>query len=65
MDVLGLSQVHLVSQSFDGYVALRFSVEYPERVVRLITIGSQPVDQGASQPLPLFSKYSAHISQYC
>lgn len=61
MDALGLKQAHLVNQSFGGCVALRFAADYPERVARLITIGSQPVAQGALQPLPLFSKHAANL----
>jgi len=61
MDALGIKQAHLVNQSFGGCVALRFAADNPERVGRLITIGSQPVDQGALQPLPLFSKHAAHL----
>lgn len=61
MDVLGIKQSHLVNQSFGGCVALRFAADYPERVGRMITIGSQPVDQGVLQPLPLLSKHAANL----
>ncbi len=58
MDALGITRAHLVNQSFGGCVALRLAADHPQRVGRLITIGSQPVDQGALAPLPLFSKHA-------
>jgi 2-hydroxy-6-oxonona-2,4-dienedioate hydrolase len=61
MDVLGIARAHLVNQSFGGGVALRFAAEHPQRVGKLITIGSQPVDQGALAPLPVFSKHAANL----
>ncbi len=61
MDTLGIARAHLVNQSFGGGVALRLAAEYPQRVGRLIAIGSQPVDRGALAPLPLFSKHAANL----
>lgn len=61
MDALGIKQAHLVNQSFGGCVALRFAADYPERVARMITIGSQPLDQGVLHPLPLFSKHAVSL----
>lgn len=61
MDALGIRQAHLVNQSFGGCVAIRFAAEHPERVGRLLLIGSQPVSGGVMQPLPLFSKHAASL----
>ncbi|EXF45032.1 alpha/beta hydrolase fold family protein [Pseudomonas sp. BAY1663] len=61
MDALGIARAHLINQSFGGCVALRLAVDHPQRVGRLVTIGSQPVDQGAMAPLPLFSKHAATL----
>lgn len=61
MDALGIPRAHLVNQSFGGGVALRLAADHPGRVGKLITIGSQPVDQGALAPLPLFSKHAATL----
>lgn len=61
MDALGIARAHLINQSFGGGVALRLAADHPQRVGRLITIGSQPVDQGALAPLPLFSKHAANL----
>jgi 2-hydroxy-6-oxonona-2,4-dienedioate hydrolase len=51
----------LVNQSFGGCVAIRFASDHPERVSRLVLIGSQPVTRGVMQPLPLFSKHAATL----
>jgi len=61
MDALGIPRAHLINQSFGGGVALRLAADHPERVARLISIGSQPVDQGVLAPLPLFSKHAANL----
>lgn len=61
MDALGIARAHLVNQSFGGCVAIRFAAEHPERVARLVLIGSQPVARGVLQPLPLFSKHAATL----
>ncbi|HEY8331608.1 MAG TPA: alpha/beta hydrolase [Pseudomonas sp.] len=61
MDALGIRQAHLVNQSFGGCVAIRFAADHPERVGRLLLIGSQPVVRGVMQPLPLFSKHAATL----
>jgi len=61
MDELGIERAHLVNQSFGGCVAIRFAVDHPERVGRLLLIGSQPVAHGVLQPLPLFSKHAATL----
>jgi 2-hydroxy-6-oxonona-2,4-dienedioate hydrolase len=61
MDALGLHQAHLVNQSFGGCVAIRLAADYPERVARLVLIGSQPVARGVMQPLALFSKHAVTL----
>ncbi len=61
MDALGIEKAHLVNQSFGGCVAIRFAAEHPQRVARLLLIGSQPVAKGIMQPLPLFSKHASTL----
>lgn len=61
MDALGIERAHLVNQSFGGCVAIRFAADHPERVGRLLLIGSQPVARGVLAPLPLFSKHAATL----
>jgi 2-hydroxymuconate-semialdehyde hydrolase len=40
LDVLGLARVDLVGNSFGGAIALRFATQHPERVRRLVLMGS-------------------------
>ncbi|SDI13528.1 alpha/beta fold hydrolase [Pseudomonas panipatensis] len=61
MDALGIRRAHLVNQSFGGCVAIRFAAEHADRVGRLLLIGSQPLERGVMQPLPLFSKHAASL----
>lgn len=58
---LEIERAHLVNQSFGSGVALKFAVNHPDRVGRIITIGAQPVAGGVLAPLPLFSKHAATL----
>jgi 2-hydroxymuconate-semialdehyde hydrolase len=40
LDALGLDRVHLVGNSFGGALALAFAIDQPERVDRLVLMGS-------------------------
>ena len=40
LDALGLQKVSLVGNSFGGAIALRFAVDHPDRVDRLVLMGS-------------------------
>lgn len=40
LDALGLERVHLVGNSFGGAIALSVATQYPERVDRLVLMGS-------------------------
>ncbi len=44
MDVLGLAKVDLVGNSFGGAIALRFAALHPDRVRRLVLMGSVGVE---------------------
>lgn len=43
MDTLDLAKVHLVGNSFGGAIALRIAARYPDRVGRLVLMGSMGV----------------------
>jgi pimeloyl-ACP methyl ester carboxylesterase len=43
MDNLGLEKVHLVGNSFGGSIALRLAAEHPDRVGKLVLMGSMGV----------------------
>ncbi len=51
MDALGLSKVHLVGNSFGGALALALAIRYPERVCRLVLMGSVGVPFRITQGL--------------
>ncbi|MGV1087584.1 MAG: alpha/beta fold hydrolase, partial [Mycobacterium sp.] len=40
LDALGLERVSLVGNSFGGAIALRFAVEHPDRLDKLVLMGS-------------------------
>lgn len=61
MDALGIGQAHLVNQSLGGCVAIPLAARHPERVARLVMIGSQPVSRGVLSPLMLTSKHGRGI----
>lgn len=39
-DALGLQHAHLVGQSLGGLIVLRFALDHPERVGRVVTVGT-------------------------
>ena len=43
MDTLGLSKAHLIGNSFGGAIALRVAVQHPERVDKMVLMGSMGV----------------------
>jgi pimeloyl-ACP methyl ester carboxylesterase len=44
MDALDLDRAHIVGNSFGGAIALRLAARYPERVGRLVLMGSMGID---------------------
>ncbi|MCA9894487.1 MAG: alpha/beta hydrolase [Anaerolineae bacterium] len=52
MDTLGIDKATLVGCSLGGMVSLEFAVNYPERVSRLVLVGSSIVGYKPSAPLP-------------
>lgn len=53
LDELGIEQVDLAGNSNGGYWSVRFALNRPERVRRLILLGSLPALPGTSSPIPL------------
>jgi 2-hydroxy-6-oxonona-2,4-dienedioate hydrolase len=47
LDALGLDRAHLVGSSHGGYAALHGAAAYPERVDRIVLLGSPGLVQGA------------------
>src|SRR5512132_3789069 len=44
MDSLGIQKAHLVGNSFGGSIALRIATQHPDRVDRMVLMGSMGVD---------------------
>ena len=53
VDDLGAEQVDLVGHSMGGHASIRFALQRPERVRRLVTVGAIPGFPGTSPPFPV------------
>lgn len=53
MDRLELDRPHFVGNSIGGQVAVRLAIDHPDRVGRLVLIGSTPVQYSIFAPQPL------------
>ena len=54
MDALRIERAHFVGNSMGGQAALKLAIDYPEKVHRLVVIGSSPIKAGSIfQPMPL------------
>jgi len=53
MDQLGIEKARLVGNSMGGQVAIKLAIDAPERVEKLVVIGSTPVGQSLFCPMPL------------
>ena len=53
MDTLGIDKAHLVGNSMGGASSIRFALEYPDRLGKLILMGAGGGGQSLFQPMPL------------
>src|SRR5919205_2032481 len=53
MDQLGIQKARFVGNSMGGQVAIKLAIDSPERVEKLVVIGSVPVGQSLFCPMPL------------
>ncbi len=53
MDQLGIEKARFVGNSMGGQVAIKLAIDSPERVEKLVVIGSTPVGQSLFCPMPL------------
>ncbi|HEY7063673.1 MAG TPA: alpha/beta hydrolase [Chloroflexota bacterium] len=53
MDQLGIERARFVGNSMGGQVAIKLAIDAPERVEKLVVIGSTPVGQSLFCPMPL------------
>jgi 2,6-dioxo-6-phenylhexa-3-enoate hydrolase len=53
MDVLGIEKAHLVGNSMGGATALKFAIEYPERIGKMILMGPGGLGPSLFAPMPM------------
>ncbi|MBI2756791.1 MAG: alpha/beta fold hydrolase [Chloroflexi bacterium] len=53
MDELSIPKAHFVGNSMGGQAAIKLAIDAPERVDRLVVIGSTPVSHSIFAPMPL------------
>lgn len=53
MRTLGIEKARFIGNSMGGQVAIKLAIDQPERVHRLVVIGSTPVKSTVFQPMPL------------
>jgi len=54
MDALRIERAHFIGNSMGGQAALKLAIDYPDRVHRVVVIGSTPLKAGSIfQPMPL------------
>ena len=54
MAAMGIEKAHFIGNSMGGQAALKLAVDYPERVDKLVVIGSGVIKAGSIfQPMPL------------
>lgn len=52
LDALGIDKVYLVGNSMGGMTSLQFAVTYPDRVIKLVTMGGGAGGQNIVTPMP-------------
>ncbi len=62
MDAMGIERAHFVGNSMGGQVAIKLAIDSPERVDKLVVIGSNPVSYSLFSPMPL--EGIKHIAGY-
>ncbi|MGE0716519.1 MAG: alpha/beta fold hydrolase [Alphaproteobacteria bacterium] len=50
---MGIAKAHIIGNSMGGQVALKLAIDHPERVGRLVVIGSGAVNRSLFTPLPV------------
>ncbi|HEX3723331.1 MAG TPA: alpha/beta fold hydrolase [Nitrolancea sp.] len=59
LDHLGIKRATILGHSMGGYIALQFAVNYPERLDRLILVGTSALAGGAlGRPAPTYDRSS-------
>lgn len=52
LEAIDITSAHFVGVSMGGQIALKLAIEYPERVDRLVVVGSAPIRDSLFLPIP-------------
>ena len=52
LDQVGVDRAHIIGNSMGGQVAMKLAIDHPERIRRLVAIGSPPVRSSSMGPSP-------------
>ena len=64
MDALGIEKAHLVGNSFGGAIALRIATQHPDRVDKLVLMGSMGVHFPITEGLDAVWGYERHAREH-
>jgi pimeloyl-ACP methyl ester carboxylesterase len=62
LDAVGVQRAHFIGNSLGGQAALKLAIDHPERVGRLVVIGSNAISWSIFSPLP--AEGVRHIAGY-
>jgi pimeloyl-ACP methyl ester carboxylesterase len=62
LDAVGIERAHFVGNSLGGQTALKVAIDHPERVGRIVLVGSNAISQSVLSPSP--SEGVRHIARY-
>ncbi len=62
MDSLGISEAHISGESLGGWVAARFALKYPDRLLRLVlnTTGGATMDRAVMEKIKVSTRAAVH-----
>lgn len=62
LDSIGVGRVNLIGNSMGGQTAMKLAIDHPDRVGKLVVIGSPPLNASSLAPWP--AEGIRHIEQY-
>lgn len=62
LDAVGVDRVHVIGNSLGGQGGLKLAIDHPDRVGRIVVIGSNAISRTAFSPMP--AEAVRHIADY-
>jgi pimeloyl-ACP methyl ester carboxylesterase len=62
LDELGIERAHFIGNSLGGQTAMKLAIDHPDRVGRIVVVGSNAISRSVMSPMP--SEAVRHISAY-